>query len=91
MTTRSGDMVSAQIGVLGVISDLETTNFKLDNGVGFNIKNDGEQAVELEVNLAGMEEGVFVKTRFELAWNPEIVREIKADAGLENYDLKYGY
>ncbi len=88
MTTRSGEMPSAQIGVMGEISGLDAGNFK--NEVGFNLKNDGEAAVILEVNLWGMEPGTFVQTRFDTGWNPEIIREIKqtAQAGL---NLKFGY
>ena len=87
--TRSKQLVSAQIGVMGAIEDLTSENFKLD--IPFNLKNDGETAITLEVNLYGMEPGVFVETRFEVGWNPEILREIKMDASLNTYDLKYGY
>lgn len=88
MTTRSGEMPSAQIGVMGEISGLDAGNFKQE--VGFNLKNDGEAAVILEVNLWGMEPGTFVQTRFDTGWNPEIIREIKqtSQAGL---NLKFGY
>jgi len=88
MTTRSGEMPSAQIGVMGEISGLDAGNFKQE--VGFNLKNDGEAAVILEVNLWGMEPGTFVETRFDTGWNPEIIREIKqtSQAGL---NLKFGY
>lgn len=74
-TTRGGETVSPQIGKIGLI-DLSTGNFQTE-GVPFNVKNDGEAAVILEVNLWGMEPGEFVATRFEVGWNPEIVREIK--------------
>ena len=75
MQNRNGDMVSAQVSVAGMVS-FEGGNFKKDQP--FCVKNDGEVAVELEVNLWGMPEGEFIKTRFEVGWNPEIVREIKA-------------
>ena len=87
MTTRSGEMPSAQIGIMGEITGLDAGNFKQE--VGFNIKNDGESAVFLEVNLWGMDPGTFVNTRFEPGWNPEIVREIKTTS--QNVSLKYGY
>ena len=87
--TRSKQPVSAQIGMMGVITDLTTENFRLD--IPFNLKNDGETAITLEVNLYGMEPGEFIETRFEVGWNPEIIREIKMDASLNTYDLKYGY
>lgn len=43
----------------------------------------------LEVNLWGMEPGKFVATRFEIGWNPEIVREIKQTS--INATLVWGY
>ena len=82
-------MVSAQIGKMGVISGLDTANFVM-NETPFNIKNDGAEAVELEVNLWSMEPGQFVKTRFEVGWNPEIVREIK-QTSTTNLNLKWGF
>ena len=86
--TRSGEVVSFQIGNAGPITGLSSGNFKKED-VPFNIKNDGETAVELEVNLWGMEPGVFVKTRFEVGWNPEIVREIRQTS--INATLLWGY
>lgn len=64
-TTRGGETVSAQIGTIGPIEGLSTGNFKMED-TPFNIKNDGETAVVLEVNLWGMEPGKFVATRFEI-------------------------
>lgn len=87
-TTRGGETVSAQIGTIGPIEGLSAGNFKME-AQAFNIKNDGETAVVLEVNLWGMEPGVFVKTRFETGWNPEIVREIKQTS--INATLVWGY
>ena len=55
-TTRGGETVSAQIGRIGPIEGLSTGNFKMED-TPFNIKNDGETAVVLEVNLWGMEPG----------------------------------
>lgn len=51
-TTRGGETVSAQIGTIGPIEGLSTGNFKMED-TPFNIKNDGETAVVLEVNLWG--------------------------------------
>ncbi len=87
-TTRGGETVSAQIGRIGPIEGLSTGNFKMED-TPFNIKNDGETAVVLEVNLWGMEPGTFVATRFETGWNPEIVREIKQTS--INATLIWGY
>ncbi len=86
--TRGGEAVSAQIGKIGVVTGLANGNFKLE-GIPFNIKNDGQTAVELEVNLWGMDAGEFVKTRFEVGWNPEIIREIKQTS--INATLVWGY
>lgn len=87
-TTRGGEVVSAQIGIIGVITGLAEGNFSKE-GTPFNIKNDGQSAVELEVNLWGMPAGEFVKTRFEVGWNPEIIREVKQTS--INATLKWGY
>lgn len=74
MQNRNGDLVSAQISVAGTV-DFSGGNFKMHTP--FCLKNDGETAVVLEVNLWGMPEGKFISTRFETGWNPEIIREIK--------------
>lgn len=88
-TTRGGEVVSPQIGNIGVIDNLNKGNFTKED-TPFNVKNDGETAVVLEVNLWGMEPGKFVSTRFETGWNPEIVREIR-QTSLANLNLKWGY
>ena len=88
-TTRGGEVVSPQIVKIGQIEGLAVSNFKL-KGIPFNLKNDGEVAVFLDVNLWGMAEGEFVNTRFETGWNPEIIREIKQTT-LQNLNLKYGF
>ena len=82
-------MCSPQIAKMGTI-DIASGNFSFpDSGQSFLIKNDGDRAVNLSVKLAGSDE--FVTTRFELGWNPEIVREIEADASLNNVNLKWGF
>jgi hypothetical protein len=82
-------MVSLQIGKMGIISGLNNANFSIP-GIPFNLKNDGETAVTLEVSLWSMQPGEFVSTRFETGWNPEIIREIK-QTSLSNTVLKWGY
>jgi len=90
--TRSGEMVSPQIAKMGAITGLTTTNFKLPDGVVFQLKNDSYEVVTLDVKLAGMDDNDgFVTTNFGLGWNPEIIREIKSDASLTNVSLKWGY
>ena len=86
MTNRNGDLVSAQVSVAGTVS-FDGGNFRKD--VPFCVKNDGEAAVVLEVNLWGMPEGEFIATRFETGWNPEIVREIKVTSS--KTALLWGY
>ena len=83
---RNGDVVSAQVSVIGNV-DFAKGNFKKD--VPFCIKNDGDAAVILEVNLWGMPKGELISTRFETGWNPEIVREIKKTS--INATLLWGY
>lgn len=75
MRNRQGDTVSAQISEMGAITFQDGQPFDL--GRPFNVKNDGEAAVFLEVNLWGMEPEQYVTTRFDVGWNPEIVRSIK--------------
>ena len=50
MENRNGDLVSAQISVAGNV-DFSGGNFRMDTP--FCLKNDGEAAVVLEVNLWG--------------------------------------
>lgn len=51
MENRNGQMVSAQVSMFGPIPDLTESNFKLDDGSAFLIKN--AAAVKLEVIPAG--------------------------------------
>lgn len=89
IVTRSDTYVSLQIGVMGEITGLSSGNY--ENGHLFQIKNDGDDPVTLEVNLASMEAGVFVETTFDVGWNPEIVRVIKQNSSAASYNLKYGF
>lgn len=90
MNTRSGESVSAQIGRMGTIEDLANADFQLVDGQPFNVKNDGDNPVILAVQLAGMNDGDFVETTFEVGWNPEIVKTIKATS-LSGINLKWGF
>lgn len=90
MNTRSGESVSAQIGKMGMIADLANADFQLADGQPFNIKNDGVQPVKLAVQLAGMDDGDFIETTFEVGWNPEIVKTIKTTS-LSGLNLKWGF
>lgn len=75
MLNRQGDTVSAQISEMGAVTFEDGKPFRL--GRPFNLKNDGEAACFLEVNLWGMPRGQYVTTRFDTGWNPEIINEIK--------------
>lgn len=75
MLNRQGDTVSAQISEMGAVTFQDGKPFSL--GRPFNLKNDGEAACFLEVNLQGMPRGEYIRTRFETGWNPEIINEIK--------------
>ena len=88
--TRSGEMVSAQIGKMGVITNFTNANFALADGQCFNVKNDGLQPVKLQIQLAGMADGEFIETTFEVGWNPEIVKAVK-QTSLSSINLKWGY
>ena len=83
-------MVSAQIGKMGVIDGLQESDFSLPDGQCFNVKNDGTQAVSLQVQLPGMESDEFVETKFEVGWNPEIIKIVK-QTSLSSINLKWGY
>lgn len=88
--TRSGEKCSLQIGTMGQIENLGISNFKLEDGNSFQIKNDGLEVIELDVRLAGMPEGEFVATRFDYGWGIEIVKEVK-QTNLPYFNLKWGY
>lgn len=91
MKTRSGQSVSVQIGVFYPITDLGTKNFKLPRP--FQIKNDGEEDIFLEVTGSGMATGTFIKTKFPGGgtWSPEIIKEIKQNPEHEGAELIWGY
>lgn len=89
-TTRSGENISAQIAKMGVVEGLQNGDFSLKDGNNFQIKNDGVQPVTLQVQLAGMDDGNIIETTFEIGWNPEIVKRIKATS-LSGINLKWGY
>jgi hypothetical protein len=76
---------------MGVIGGLKDGDFKLQDGSGFNIKNDGANPVTLSVQLAAMKEGEFIETIFDTGWNPEIVKAIKKTGTDTGVTLKWGY
>ena len=88
--TRSGEHVSAQIGKMGTIDNLNDAIFALAYGQCFNIKNDGTTPVKLSVQLAGMNDGDFIETQFDCGWNPEIVKTVK-QTSLSGINLKWGF
>lgn len=90
--TRSGWNVSAQIARMGQI-DIEDQidDFQLEDGNCFQIKNEGEEPIELTVQLAGMDEEEAIATNFDPGWNPEIVRKICNIIYHQCDNLKWGY
>lgn len=91
MENRTGEMCSPQIARMGSISNLGTQDFQMPDGMAFNIKNDGESAVVLEVQLAGMDDDETITTLFEVGWNPEIVKRVVKSTSLPNtVNLKWG-
>lgn len=92
METRSGEMVSAQVANFGEIDALALTqgNFQLQTGGAFLIKNEGTEPIRLCVKPAAGSDEKFVETTFDVGWNPELIREIKATS-LSNLKLKYGF
>lgn len=88
MNNRDGKQISAQVSKMGEITINQGENFVLE-GHPFQLKNDSESSVTLQVNLYGMEEGTWISTIFYPGWNPEILRAVKADS--INTALKWGY
>ena len=86
--TRSGTQVSVQVGKCGVFTDLKSENFKMKNGKSFNIKNEGDEAVFLNVKFAQNDE--FQMWKFYPGWNPEIVKEVE-QTNSDVSNLKWGY
>lgn len=83
-------MVSAQIGKIGVIENLQDKDFYLPDGNCFNIKNDGTEPVTLRVQLCGMQAGETIETKFDVGWNPEIIKAVK-QTSMSGLTLKWGY
>lgn len=88
--TRAGEQASPQIAKMGAITGLQDNSFALPDGQCFNIKNDGTSAVELTVQLAGMQDGDFITTKFDVGWSPEIIKVVK-QTSLSSINLKWGY
>ena len=86
--TRSGVRVSAQIAKCGDFAELNKANFKTENRDFFNIKNDGDEAVFLNVKFANNDE--FQTWKFYPGWNPEIVKEVEQTSS-DVSNLKWGY
>jgi len=86
-TSRIDAPVSMQIARMGEVT-FTNSKFRLPDNSGFNIKNDSDEPVELEVILLGMADDETVTTMFDSGWNPEIVKEIKQPSG--TVDLKWG-
>lgn len=86
-TSRIDAPVSMQIARMGEIT-FTNGKFSLPDNGAFNIKNDGDAAVSLEVRLDMMAAGETVTTSFEVGWNPEIVKEVIQPS--DTVTLKWG-
>ena len=86
-TQRLNAPVSMQIARMGEIA-FTNGKFSLPGELGFNIKNDSDEPVSVEVRLDMMSEGETITTTFEPGWNPEIVKEVIQPSG--TVDLKWG-
>ena len=60
--TRGGAETSLQVGIFGNITNLDTKDFELGNP--FQVKNDNEEDIFLEINGWNMHPDSFIKTRF---------------------------
>lgn len=89
MLGRSGEGLSLQLGKFGAMS-LASANFKIEGNVKFQVKNEGAEAVTLEVIPADADNDTFISTKFDPGWNPEIIREVKVNT-TEGLALKWGY
>lgn len=87
--SRNGTQDSLQVSMFGAVTDLATADFALTGNQQFNIKNDGTEAVTLEVIPADVETETFVSTKFAVGWNEEIVRKIKLNTA--SLTLLWGY
>lgn len=86
-TQRLNAPVSVQIARMGEIV-FTNGRFSLPDNTPFNIKNDSEDPVSVEVRLGMMSSGDTVTTTFEPGWNPEIVLEVIEPS--DSVDLKWG-
>ena len=87
--TRSGEYVSSQVADFGVM-DLSSVDFALTGGQKFQIKNEGTDAVTLDVIPASAATDTYVSTKFDPGWNPEIVRKVKKNT-TSGLALKWGF
>ena len=86
--SRSGEGLSLQLANFGVMS--LAANFKIEGNVKFQVKNEADEAVTLEVIPADAATDTFISVKMDPGWNPEIVREVKLNT-TEGLALKWGY
>ncbi|MBN2660803.1 MAG: hypothetical protein JXR54_06010 [Tannerellaceae bacterium] len=92
METRSGDVVSLQAGMFEAITNLDSADFKLEGEQAFQVKNENDTEVLLEVLPASGTD--YVAMKFYPGWNVEIVKAVKQNVVLtadERANLKYGF
>lgn len=88
---RSGEAISPNIGVMGVL-DILTKDFTLPDNIGFLIKNEAPCPISLRVRLACMsDEEDPIDTIFYPGWSSEIVKFVECNKNITSNLLKYGY
>ena len=87
--TRSGEYVSSQVADFAAM-DLSSVDFSLAGGQKFQVKNEGTDAVTLDVIPASAVANTSISTKFDPGWNPAIVRQVKQNAA-SGLALKWGY
>ena len=60
------------------ITNLASADFIMEEG--FLVKNDNDNAVELDVKYIGDPTGTWVTTKFQPGWNPDVLVAIKQTA-----------
>lgn len=72
------DSIQMQVGNAEAVTNLATADFVPTTSTPFLIKNDGTDAVTLEVKYANGTD--WISTKFQVGWNPDVVKAIKTNA-----------
>jgi hypothetical protein len=89
--TLQKDRTPDGFGIVGLLADIKTKNFKLTGGTGFCIINENEDAVTLEIKCNRMT--TFQAMKIYPNANLFFVKEVKVNASLTDAvaaNLKFG-